>query len=96
MLEARLNRCNDEFDLMMDSGNISDLIGRIEKIVVSCHKIEDAMGELLDKSALNAFASNVIQIISKVLKDQPNLIGQIADGILALLDNPTQIIEAEE
>lgn len=88
MLEARLNRCNDAYELMMDSGNISDLIARIEKIVVSCHKIEDAMGELLDKNALNTFASSVIGIISTILKDYPKLIGEIADGILALLENP--------
>jgi hypothetical protein len=82
LLEERMNRCDDVTDLMLQSGPISDLVMKIERVVGSCHKLEGSMGQLLDKQALLNFASNVITIISEVLDGQDEAIDAIATRIL--------------
>lgn len=84
-LETLLNRCNDSNDLIMNSITISNLVGQIEKLVSSCHKLEGQMGQTLDKQQLMQFASQIVGIISNNLVGQEKLVGQIADEIINLL-----------
>lgn len=81
MLETKLNECQTDYDLMLSSSIISDLIIKIEKVVNSCHKLEGSMGELLDKSAILQFASSVINIIGSEIADE-EVISRIANRIL--------------
>jgi len=69
MLEEKLNHCSDANDLIMQSGAISDLVLKIEKLVGSCHKLEGSMNQLLDKQAILQFASEVITEISTEIRD---------------------------
>ena len=62
IMQERLNTLENENDLILQSGAISDLVGKIERIVVSCHKLEGSMGQLVDKSALLQFAGEVVGI----------------------------------
>lgn len=70
LMEERLNKCQDNTDLILQSGPISDLVMKIDKVVSSCHKLEGSMGQLLDKSAILLFASQVIDIIGQVVTDK--------------------------
>lgn len=79
-MEERMATCHDATDLILQSGPISDLVMKIEKVVGSCHKLEGAMGQLLDKQAILLFASQVIQIISEHITDAA-LVNLIADKI---------------
>ena len=63
IMEERLNLCRDESDLVLNSGAISDLVLKIDKLVTSCHKLEGSMGQLLDKSSMLQFASEIIDIV---------------------------------
>lgn len=88
MLEVKLNQCKDQYELILQSAPIENLIVKIDKLVNSCHKLEGSMGELLDKSAILQFASSVITIIGSELGDLENseeLINRIADKILDTL-----------
>lgn len=69
MMEERLNKCRDDADLILQSGAISDLALKIEKVVGSCHKLEGSMNQLLDKQAILQFASEMISVISEEIKD---------------------------
>ena len=80
MLEEQLNRCNDPLDLVLQSAAISDLVLKIEKLVTSCHRLENAMGQLLDKAALLQFASEIITILQAHITD-PVVLSTIADQI---------------
>jgi len=82
LLETRLNRCEDEHDLLLQSAAISDLIMKINMVVQACHKLESSMGHLLDKQAILQFAQVVINIISTSVTDDAQ-INTIADSILA-------------
>lgn len=81
VLEERLNKCNDAHDLILQSGPISDMIMKIEKVVSSCHKLEGSMGQLLDKQAILQFASKVITILGNHIQDE-QLLTLIADEIV--------------
>lgn len=81
VLEERLNRCHDAQDLVLQSGPISDMIMKINKVVASCHRLEGSLGQLLDKQAILQFASIIIGIISEELKGQEALINRIAGRI---------------
>ena len=96
-LESRLNRCADTYDLVVQSGPIGDLIMKIEKVVGSCHKLEGAMGQLLDKQAILQFANEIVALLNSGIKDgltdgdivtpaiKESLINNLANGILILV-----------
>ena len=88
LLEERLTKCQDVNDLMMHSGVISDLVMKVDRLVTSCHKLEGSMGQLLDKSALLQFASQIIEVISAELEGEDEKLNNIAEGIVALLQQP--------
>lgn len=81
LLEEIVNSCNDEADLIIKSGKISEMVMKIEKLVVSCHKLEVQSGLLLDKVAITNFANTLVVIINDHVKDS-NIVSVIADKIL--------------
>jgi len=83
VLETIVNRCDTENDLILYSNKIADLVLRIEKLVISCHKLEKATSQLLDKSALIQLSGNFIEIISDFLDvDQQ---AEVADRLVDLI-----------
>ena len=69
IIEERINTCNDTTDLLLQSGPISDLVMKVERVISSCHKLEGSMGQLLDKQAILQFAAQVIDIVADVVTD---------------------------
>ncbi len=68
VLSRILDQCDPASnDLMLMHGPITETILRIEKLVVSCHKLEISMKHLLDPTSLDAFMSQVIVILTKHL-----------------------------
>jgi len=86
LLEQRLEQCNDATDLMLHSQPIGELVMKINTLVVSCHKMEDQLGQLLDKAVLAQFASRIIDIIAHRLDSHPEIIEIVAEDITAALD----------
>jgi len=87
VLETRLERCQTDNDLIIQSGPISEMVMKIEKVVASCHKLEGSMGQLLDKQALLQYANQVITIISEELEDNPEVVTRIADKMIKEISN---------
>ncbi len=85
MLETRLEKCQDDMDLMLQSGPIADLVLKIDKLVTSCHKLEGSMGELLDKTAIIQFANVVTALIAEEVTD-PAAMNRIADKIIEAMN----------
>jgi len=86
LMEERVRKIEDATDLLLQSGPISDLVLKIEKVVTSCHKLEGSMGQLLDKQAVLQFANVVIGIIGEELVNQPEVVSRIADRIIAAIN----------
>jgi hypothetical protein len=90
LLESVLAKCNDADDLVMYSNKIMEMVGRVEKLVVSCHRIEQSSGELLDKSAVVNFSVQVVQIIADYVGDV-SVIEKISDAIYQRLNNESTL-----
>jgi len=73
LLEAKINKCNDEHDLLMNSTGISNLVMSIERLVTSCHKLEINLGQLLDKNKAIQLADEIIQIITSEIEDEDTI-----------------------
>jgi hypothetical protein len=81
LLEEVLTQCHGPNDLVMRSQQISQLVLNIDKVVTSCHKLENSMGQLLDRSAVVEFAGKIIEIVAARVTD-PNLLDEIASEIV--------------
>jgi len=88
LMEEKLRVCTSETDLIMASASIGDLVLKIDRVVVSCHKLEKNLGQHLDKSALLQFAGEVVELIGNVVTDKDQ-IKAVADGILKIIGNST-------
>ena len=84
IMEERLNFCSSAHDLLIQSGAISELVVKIEKLVSSCHKLEASLGQHMDKTALMTFAQQVIQIISITVVDRDQ-VDVIANQMIEVL-----------
>jgi len=85
MMEEKLNQCNDFNDVILSSGAISDLALKIEKLVVSCHKLDGSMNQLLDKQAILQLASEMIKIIVDEVGDDTALVDRITGKIMSAI-----------
>ena len=88
IMEERLNLCIEPTDLILQSQPIAELVSKIERVVVSCHKLEGSMKQLVDKTALLSFATQIIDVISSHIDDEA-ILDSISNGIIQLLAEDT-------
>lgn len=91
-MEAALQKCKDTEDLFLMSSTIGDLAIRIDKVVKSCHVLEQASGQLMDKSKAIAFAGSIVEIVDRTVSMlvtdvelKEKIIDTISKGILDTL-----------
>jgi hypothetical protein len=80
LLEETMNKCHTDTDLMLYSSKISDLVVKIEKLVASCHKLELATGQLVNKANMMFMGDVIIQIIGEVCP--PDKIAGVSERII--------------
>ncbi len=61
IMEEVINRCTDDTDLIIYSPKITDLALKIEKVVVSCHKLETS----LDENIINVIIEEIGHMITE-------------------------------
>lgn len=81
MLDAHLEQCTSEADIVLRSGAMSDLVTKIEKVVSSTDKLEKSLGLMLDKQSILQFATVIIGILTEKVENK-ELLENIADAIL--------------
>jgi hypothetical protein len=84
LLETIVNKCEDDNDLLMYAPKIASLAEKIEKLVVSCHRLESSLGFLMDKSTVLNISKEIINIISIHIND-PTKLDLISDDIISLI-----------
>jgi hypothetical protein len=87
LLEETLNQCKTPMDLLLYSQKMADLVMKIEKLVVSCDKLENRMGLLLNKDSVLQLANTYVQIINNHIED-PDIIERVS---LAIADATERI-----
>ena len=92
VMEEILNKCDDSFDLLMNSQRISDVAMKIEKLVVSCDKLEGRMGQLISKRAIIQLASDYVRVINNHIQD-PETIEAISVELLEATEKSHEYVD---
>jgi hypothetical protein len=85
LLEETVNKCQSDTELLLYSTKISDLVVKIEKLVASCHKLELATGQLVNKQNMMFMGDVIIQIISEVCP--PEKMQDVSERIMLSIAN---------
>ena len=88
-LEEKLNMCQSPMELILQSGAISDLVVKIEKLVSSCHKLEEAVNSTLDKTVVMNIADTIVSILGNRIEDKA-LLETIVNEIAQSLQTPNE------
>lgn len=69
MIEKRMNMFQTDEDLLLNTPVLMDLVGKIEKTVTSCHKLETSLKELLDIQSLTKINDQIFLFVKEALED---------------------------
>ncbi len=92
ILQETMNRCETANDLIMFSNKLSDIVIKIEKLVVSCHRLEEKTGALLDKSAALQLGAAFVDVIAKEITDEA-ILDRISDSIMKLISDTHVVVK---
>lgn len=81
MLEQRLLACQSDVDLMLHSQSISQMVANIERLVLSCQRLDTQLGNLLDPSQAIAWMDKIVDIVSEHVTD-PDALNDIATRLV--------------
>jgi hypothetical protein len=87
-LEAVVGRCNTDDELIESSSKIMSLVEKIEKVVLSCNRLERTTGMMMDKTQALQIAGNICTIIGEHVSDA-DTIEAISEAII------TQVLNVE-
>ncbi len=65
MIEEKVNACDDSQQLLLVSGPLSDLIMKCGALVEKCNRLENRLGNFLDRNKITQFAAICVDIISQ-------------------------------
>jgi hypothetical protein len=85
MLEGKLNSFQNESEMLLQAGAISELVLKIEKLVTSCHKLEKDMGVTVEKVQLINLAEQIVGIINRNVEDKAiveNIVNEIQASMI--------------
>jgi hypothetical protein len=73
VLEETLIQCDTPAKFACYSGKVSDTIIKIKTLVQACHKLEVAMGHMLDRDKVMLIAQRIVEIVSDFVTDPDKL-----------------------
>lgn len=85
LIEEKVNQCNDNTDLILVSGPLSDLVVKVEKLVTSCNRLDFKLGGLLDRTKVVQYAQSLVRIVAKYVTDEVAL-EKISEEFLTTLE----------
>ncbi len=68
MIERRWNSIKTDGDLLQACGPLNQMLQNMERLVSSCHKIEQNLGQLLAKNAILALAKRMVEVMVEELE----------------------------
>lgn len=83
-LEQFIVQAETPQQLLIFAPKIADLVTRIEKVVMSCDRLERNMGQSMDRSTAMKLAADIVDLISRHVNDAET-IDAISSGIIDLL-----------
>ncbi len=95
ILEERFNAIKSNVDLLAATGSLNSLLLTIEKLVTSCHKLEQSVGTLLSKPTLLRIANEIVTTLLEELDGIPGYEG-IVDRVSSKIIETIHACEANE
>jgi hypothetical protein len=99
MIERRWNAVKDDNDLLQACGPLNQMLQNMERLVSSCHKIEQNLGQLLAKQAILALAKRMVEIIVEELEGiegyeriVDNITARMIDTVRGTTNNPPELV----
>lgn len=83
-LQETLNSCKDTEDLLLYAPRIQGIVKDITNVIKTCHQLEYATGNLLDKNSILQIAGSILEIITQHVQD-PLIIDQLGNEIIAVV-----------
>lgn len=80
VLEKQLNSISSDSELLIATPQIGDLVTKIEKTVLTSHKLESQMGSLMGREEIVILCNNMVNIISENV-DDASIVQRIAEQI---------------
>lgn len=93
LVEEILLQCHDSTALIGNQGTISTLILNISNVINSFDKMQQRLGQLLNKTAITNIATSIVGIITLELKDNPEVLARISEQISTVIANTTNPIK---
>lgn len=84
-LEAKLESLSDDVQLLMQAGQITEMVREIAKTVKSCHDLEVALNTVLDRTQAETWLIKVSEIATKYIVD-PDLVEMMAEEMMESLN----------
>lgn len=90
LVERRFNAIQNDTDMMAACGPINQLLLTIEKLVKTCHSMEQSLGSLLARSTVLALAQQLAQTIVEELQgipDYESTVDRLIERIFNVVEN---------
>jgi hypothetical protein len=69
LIEKRMNMIRTEADLLSACGPINNMLLTLEKLIKSCHSLEQSLGELLSKNSVVRLGQSICEIVIEELQE---------------------------
>lgn len=95
LIETKFNQAEDEADLLASCSVLNSLLLTVERLVKTCHQMEQSLGSLLAKSTVVALGQKIVEILADELQGIESyedridsIINRLFPAISAAADEP--------
>ncbi len=85
-LENVLNMCDNENKLLIHSGQITNLVGMIQKLITSCQSMEERNNNLLERKVVIVIADSIVTLIGQYITD-PEVLNELGARICESIEH---------
>lgn len=94
-IEAKLESCKDDKDLLMSSHSLVSLVSTVKDLVKIWQHVEERTGQVLDRSTMNVFVSDLLEILMRYI-DDPEILQMIGEDIEESLNKLMSPLNAQQ
>lgn len=87
-LESKLKACENEQELLMRAGSITEMVREISKTVRMCHALELSLGTVLDKQQATTWVQEISVVLGRYI-DDTDILEMISEDLLESLERIT-------
>lgn len=90
MVNEKLESLTERTQLLMNCGQVVEMVREIGKLAKTAHHIEKDMGQLMDKTQAEAWVQELLSIISRYI-DDPDILLALSEDMIISLERRTNV-----